>query len=383
MKDKKALLILIPFLLFVIIVGALAIVGDRIPDNPPETVGNTAGNLNNSGYFCEYDGTVYFANAYDSNTLYSMDPSEQNIKKLPFYTDVTNVILYHHENADGTGPFRKKWEEIPLFARIIHLCDTIDIIGNTGGYDQQNWEQAKAYLVKYENTIFDAECVKAFLEVFSEEKFADMGGEELEKRLWEKVPRKKQFCDEKTCKDLADFFAQIVDYKSEFTGMHSIGVAKKAAALAEHLGYDRLDIQKIYLAGALHDIGKMAIGNEILEKPGRLTDEEFSKMKNHAGYTYMILSEVEDFEEIRDWAALHHEKLDGSGYPFGKTAEELNEPERILACVDIYQALTEDRPYKKGMTHEQACGILEDMAQKGWIDAKITGQVRECFGEIH
>ena len=62
MKDKKTLLILIPFLLFVIIVGALAIVGDRIPDNPPETVGNTAGNLNNSGYFCEYDGKVYFAN---------------------------------------------------------------------------------------------------------------------------------------------------------------------------------------------------------------------------------------------------------------------------------------------------------------------------------
>ena len=70
--------------------------------------------------------------------------------------------------------------------------------------------------------------------------------------------------------------------------MHSIGVAKKAAALAEHLGYDRLDIQKIYLAGALHDIGKMAIGNEILEKPGRLTDEEFSKMKNHAGYTRCV-----------------------------------------------------------------------------------------------
>ena len=82
MKDKKTLLILIPFLLFVLIVGALAILGDRIPDNPPETIGNTAGNLNNSGYFCEYDGTVYFANAYDSNTLYSMDPSEQNIKKL-------------------------------------------------------------------------------------------------------------------------------------------------------------------------------------------------------------------------------------------------------------------------------------------------------------
>ena len=89
-----------------------------------------------------------------------------------------------------------------------------------------------------------------------------MGGEELEKRLWEKVPRKKQFCDEGTCKDLADFFAQIVDYKSEFTGMHSIGVAKKAAALAEHLGYDRLDIQKIYLAGAL-DVYKRQLWNDM------------------------------------------------------------------------------------------------------------------------
>ena len=103
MKDKKALLILIPFLLFVIIVGALAIVGDRIPDNPPETVGNTAGNLNNSGYFCEYDGTVYFANAYDSNTLYSMDPSEQNIKKLG-NASVKNILaggkyLYHYQTG--------------------------------------------------------------------------------------------------------------------------------------------------------------------------------------------------------------------------------------------------------------------------------------------
>ena len=103
MKDKKALLILIPFLLFVIIVGALAIVGDRIPDNPPETVGNTAGNLNNSGYFCEYDGTVYFANAYDSNTLYSMDPSEQNIKKLG-NASVKNILaggkyLYYYQTG--------------------------------------------------------------------------------------------------------------------------------------------------------------------------------------------------------------------------------------------------------------------------------------------
>ena len=164
-----------------------------------------------------------------------------------------------------------------------------------------------------------------------------------------------------------------------FTSRHSIGVAEKAAQFAKYIGYDVSDIEKMYLAGALHDIGKMAVGNEILEKPDKLTDEEFDKMKNHAGYTYLMLSQVDGFEDIRDWAALHHEKLNGKGYPFGKTADELNEQERIMACVDIYQALTEERPYKKGMSHEKTCDILDEMAEKGFVDADISRKMRDCF----
>lgn len=190
---------------------------------------------------------------------------------------------------------------------------------------------------------------------------------------------KKQMFDWNTCKNIADFFADIVDYKSPFTSRHSIGVAEKAAQFAKYIGYDVSDIEKMYLAGALHDIGKMAVGNEILEKPDKLTDEEFNKMKNHVGYTYLILSQVDGFEDIRDWAALHHEKLNGKGYPFGKTADELNEQERIMACVDIYQALTEERPYKKGMSHEKTCDILDEMAEKGFVDADISRKMRDCF----
>lgn len=145
------------------------------------------------------------------------------------------------------------------------------------------------------------------------------------------------------------------------------------------MGFDEDICQKMYIAGALHDIGKVAIGNEILEKPEKLTDEEFKTMKHHAVYTYYILSGIDDFEEIRDWAALHHEKLNGKGYPFGKTADELNKPERIMACIDIYQALTEDRPYKKGLSHDKACGILDDMAQKGFVDSDISNKIRDCF----
>lgn len=213
---------------------------------------------------------------------------ENNIRKLPFHTDVSNVILYHHENADGSGPFGKAWMEVPLFARI-------------------------------------------------------------------------------------------VDYKSPFTSTHSIGVAVDAEKLTRYMGFAEETAQKMYLAGALHDIGKVAIGNEILEKPGRLTDDEFTVMKHHAAYTYYILSEIDDFEEIRDWAAFHHERLDGNGYPFGKSAAELNTQERIMACVDIYQALTESHPYKKGMPHEKACQILQEMADKGWLDPDITAKIDDCF----
>lgn len=91
------------------------------------------------------------------------------------------------------------------------------------------------------------------------------------------------------------------------------------------------------------------------------------------------MSQVDGFEDIRDWAAFHHEKLNGKGYPFGKTADELNEQERIMACVDIYQALTEERPYKKGMSHEKTCDILDEMAEKGFVDADISRKMRDCF----
>ena len=304
---------------------------------------------------------------------------EENLKMYPFLTDVKNVILYHHENADGSGPFGKTWEEIPLFARIIHLCDILDAFCRTPVFDDAVWQRAKDYLLKNKGTKFDTACVDAFLEVFGQEHFLSLGDADLEERLWNIVPRKKRDLSDEMCKNFANLFAKIIDYKSEFTSRHSLGVAENAARLSRYLGDDEETVLKMYLAGALHDIGKAAIGNDILEKPGRLTDEEFSKMKNHAGYTYLILSQAEGMEDIRDWAALHHEKLDGTGYPFGKTADELNRQERIMACIDIYQALTESRPYKSGMTHEAACEILENMVQKGWIDGEITEQIKKCF----
>lgn len=299
---------------------------------------------------------------------------EENIQGFPFHTDVKNVILYHHENADGSGPFGKKSEEVPLFSRIIHLCDLLDQACCRKAFTTETWEWAKDVLKRIRGTMVDEECAEALEKIFSEEYFLSLGGD-FEASLWNKVPRQKQELDFSQIKKLAEFFAKIVDYKSPFTSTHSIGVAERAEKLSRYMGFDEETVQKMYLAGALHDIGKVAVGNEILEKPDRLTDAEFAVMKHHAAYTYNILSEIDDFEEIRDFAAFHHERLDGTGYPFGKDASELNVQERMMACIDIYQALTESRPYKKGMSHERACEILKNMADKGWLDMDIIDKI--------
>ena len=299
---------------------------------------------------------------------------EENIQGFPFHTDVKNVILYHHENADGSGPFGKKSEEVPLFSRIIHLCDLLDQACCRKAFTTETWEWAKDVLQRIRGTMVDEECAEALERIFSEEYFLSLGGN-FEASLWNKVPRQKQELDFSQIKKLAGFFAKIVDYKSPFTSTHSIGVAERAEKLSRYMGFDEETVQKMYLAGALHDIGKVAVGNEILEKPDRLTDAEFAVMKHHAAYTYNILSEIDDFEEIRDFAAFHHERLDGTGYPLGKDASELKVQARMMACIDIYQALTESRPYKKGMSHERACEILKNMADKGWLDMDIIDKI--------
>lgn len=129
---------------------------------------------------------------------------------------------------------------------------------------------------------------------------------------------------------------------------------------------------KLYFAGALHDIGKLAVDRGVLEKPARLTDSEYRHIQDHAVWTYKILSGIQGLEDVTHWASNHHEKLDGSGYPQGLAAGQLDFWDRMLGCIDIYQALTEERPYKAGMTHAQAAAILRRMAGAGKLDESIV-----------
>ncbi len=172
--------------------------------------------------------------------------------------------------------------------------------------------------------------------------------------------------------ELTKLMSRVIDYRSSFTAMHSAGVAASAVKLAELAGMSGDECKMMRIAGNLHDIGKLKVPREILEKPGKLTDDEFSIIKEHAYFTRLILMDVTGFEKIRDWAGYHHEKLNGNGYPFKFGADMLDTGSRILAIADIFSAITEVRPYRGGMPKEKAISVLEDNVNSGGLCPELT-----------
>ena len=286
-------------------------------------------------------------------------------------------ILYHHENADGSGPFGKKEGEVPLGAEIIHIADIVDLefaIGkmhrNTNKNPVEVIHEIECFVQKQTGRSFSKQAAKMFLDMLKPELFEVLSDDNIEK-LELDIPAVYIEAD----RGIAELFARIIDYKSPFTQAHSTGLAQKTEQMAKAYGFDDIKAEKMYMAGALHDIGKLFVDIEVLEKPGRLEEEEYKHIQSHAYETYRLLSKIEGFEEIRDWASYHHEKLNGKGYPFGLTEAEMSLEMRLLACLDIYQALTEDRPYKAGMSHTKTIGILYELAEKGDLDRTII----ECM----
>jgi HD-GYP domain-containing protein (c-di-GMP phosphodiesterase class II) len=305
---------------------------------------------------------------------------ELHLRALPFDPALTaNVVLCHHENADGSGPFGKRAEDTPLFARILHLADTADTVFDLSWMNDQKQEALDTYLEQNQGKLFDEQLVSLFRRAFDEKALVELRNEKLDMRLRELLPACNQLCTPQQLIDFGRVFAFVTDCKSKYTHIHSVGIAQKAKQMAEYYGADEETSARMYLAGALHDIGRLVIDRDVLEKPDRLSESEYRHVKTHVYHTYRILSEAPGLEDVTLWSAYHHERLDGTGYPFGLKADRLNTWERMMACLDIYQALTEERPYKHGMSHNDAMGILVRMAASGKLDAHITDDIGWLF----
>ena len=181
---------------------------------------------------------------------------------------------------------------------------------------------------------------------------------------------------------LTELASLIIDFRSPFTAMHSAGVAASAERMASLMGMSEDECLMMRIAGHLHDLGKLKISRAILEKPGKLTDKEFNVIKEHAYYTYVLLKDIRGFEQIAPWAAFHHEKLNGEGYPFRLRGEDIPLGARIMAAADIFSAITEKRPYRDGMVREPAMAVMRDNVERGTLSGQIVSLLLEHYDEI-
>ena len=181
---------------------------------------------------------------------------------------------------------------------------------------------------------------------------------------------------------IASLFRHIIDFKSRFTASHSTGVAECAVLLSQKFGLTDTEIVQMEIAGYFHDLGKLAVPNAILEKNGGLTKEEFAIIRQHTYFTYSVLNTVGGLDQISEWAAFHHERLDGSGYPFHISADKINIGARIMAVADLFTAVAEDRPYRKGMERKQIESILLSQVNKNANDKRITMLLLDNYQEI-
>lgn len=183
--------------------------------------------------------------------------------------------------------------------------------------------------------------------------------------------------------DYTNMLSVLIDFRSPFTAMHSAGVAESAVCLSGFIGMNLSEQKEMRIAGYLHDLGKLKVPQQILEKNGKLTDDEYDLMKEHPYYTCQILKKIDGFGQIAQWAGLHHEKLNGKGYPFGYSADMIPLGARIMAVADVFSAITEDRPYRKGMEKSSAISVLRKDAEAGALSGNIVELLIQNYDSIN
>lgn len=317
----------------------------------------------------------------EENLIKHCVQGQGNVAWLPFKTNIDGIIYYHHERGDGLGPFHKKEGEYPYDAALLAAADATDITFRFQETKPVNLEKLRDTIWKDAETYSTKKAISLLLDALTPELLDSLRNENISSALDRLMPAWTVEINDRSVTHIASFFSHVVDFKSRFTRKHSSQIANRTYLMAKFYGKPPAELSALYLAASLHDIGKLATPTAVLEKPGKLTPDEFQIIKDHVRHTHEWLSEIPDFELIRDWAAAHHEKLDGGGYTFGKATDELDFGSRLIACIDIYQAVSEARPYHDARSHEDTMPILYSMANKGFIDMEIVKNLDEVMAE--
>jgi len=294
--------------------------------------------------------------------------------------DMAEAVRYHHT----------AWDKLPLHttlnqgqaeqANLIYLVDRVDALASPYYSNNElliHTQDIRQQISIRSGSYFAPHLVQAFMLASQAEAF----WLQLEPRgiasIMQDMRELRQPClaTSAELKQLATLFSAIVDAKSPFTAQHSLGVARLSRWLAERMGLSPSRSDQLEIAALLHDLGKLRVPDEILDKPAGLNPKERSLINAHSFETYQILRHIHGFEDIACWAAYHHEEPNGQGYPFHLGAASMSLEARILRVADIFQALAQNRPYRAGLSADQVLQALQAFAAQQRIDPDILALV--------
>ena len=284
--------------------------------------------------------------------------AERGYKLLSLFKPFDNIAMMvrmHHTCwKDSAG------NEDYIGGHIVYMADRIDALVKKNKNILLQVNDIQAHILSESGKRFMPELVDIFLKLGKKEAFwLDCINEVM--IVPKSIQYKNRLLSPEDMIELGVFFSQIIDFRCRFTATHSSGIAAVSSELARLTGFSQSDCMLMRFAGYVHDIGKLAVPIEIIEKPGKLSEEENMLMKMHTYYTYQILNDISGLEEIKEWAAYHHEKMDGTGYPFGISGKDISEGCKIMKVADIFTALTEARPYRPAMKKEEVLNIFSTL----------------------
>lgn len=293
---------------------------------------------------------------------------------VPPLADLAPIVLEHHTPWAHLR-HRNVDPEVALIANLIFLADRADAVHARGVAEGR---PVIDVLSRYEGSHFAPELMAVFREEAVRESFwfcqeEPTLRERVEEILAAAPPLPLSMAE---IKGMAGMFGRIIDAKSPYTERHSVGVASVAMHLGRHYGLAPQVLDMIEVAALLHDLGKLRIPDELLEKQGPLSAEERRRMARHAFDTYEVLRRVFGDGPIAQWAAYHHEYVSGHGYPFHRESEELPLEARIIAVADVLQALAQRRPYRQPLTPPEIVAILDGMSFGGKLDPEVVAVVK-------
>ena len=300
------------------------------------------------------------------------------------FSPMARLVKFHHvpwKNGEGAI---QAGESVPMGSHIIHLADRVAVqISKKVPVLGQVRRICEAVSARKGET-FVPEHVDALLEMAKREYiWLDAASESIEVILRRTILHQKR---ELAIEDLVNFsrlICRLIDFKSEFTASHSSGVAAVAVHLAKRVGFSKYERRLIEIAAYLHDLGKLAVPSEILENQGALTEEEWFVMRSHVYHTFQALEPFDMLKAVTSWGSLHQERLNGTGYPFGLVADDLPLGARIMAVADVFTALTEDRPYRKGMNLESTTAVLKEMVDSDELDKNLVELVFKHYDAMN